>query len=621
MKKKTTFDTGDVRSKSSNLTDYTNMSPEERGTYNTPINTSIQNDKPNPAVKDCIRLIAENFTAKNQRDVKNQKIIDLIEAGYEIRQPLGPKKINTKKLMQVFWKMLIQSKLLDFEIHGSQKEEWEEDVMTASFSTILHKGNYHGSFRDKGGVAPNMFLFGDGFRLIGPRRQSGFPIEFTPISNTNLYVNTQATGFRNGNKRVSKAAVVFSGTWDQFISYFPEAKNIAGMGRVPREVSYYKETEATYLQRIKQDKKITEWCYYFDIEHRVYCLFAGAACTILELKVGKEYPYVYTDEEGREVPYIPVSDYSCIPATQGFYNHGVGELIYDLVLLYAGIFNQLSQNIEDNVNPIDFVNLPQGEEDKFFEKIQMAYQERALGRRAFVPIGTGNGANNQVTLQPFTTQAQIGEAIQLFDRIDLELKRIGIFLDELDLSTTPTEMEILSHLETKNEFMRQIMEFNSSEAEFELNVTKDFIKKFVKSNDKTPINLTTRIKNPKTGELVRFDDLTLGLVKKELVNNNWFIRMNDRSGFVPSNTQKRAENMQLLPLMPAGSKGQMERIKEIGRLNNIDVSDEDLQPPQPQGVPQGGSPDLTQPNLNRAGMDAAAMARGELVNKNVPQLV
>ena len=217
----------------------------------------------------------------------------------------------------------------------------------------------------------------------------------------------------------------------------------------------------------------------------------------------------------------------------------------------------------------------------------MAYHERALGRRALIPVPYDGVTNNQVTLQPFATTVLMNEAEALFERIDLELKRMGIYLDEPD-SPDKTATEVLSNIEKSNEFVRQIMEFNADEVEFELKVVLNMCKKFIKKSDKTPLDLTTIIEFD--GKPVRADFLTLGTFRKALDDRNWFFRVNSRSGTIPSGVMQRAQLSSVLPLLPQGSKAQMEGIKSLASLSDVDfVTDQSLAPPPQQG--------LTPPNV------------------------
>lgn len=552
-----------------------------RGTLEPEINYNAQDDTDNPAVRDCLKLLTENFTEKNAQDTKNDQVLDLIEAGFEIREPNGPRVINSKKLIQVYWKIVNKLKPLDFHFHGTNRPEHMEDLVTEGMGTVLKKGGYASSFRDKGGTASNLVAFGDAFRLIGARGEKGFPVEFTTALNSNIYVNVEATGFRSGAKPVRKCAVVFSGTWAEFVALFPGGAKIATVGEIPRDISQLKETDQSTWQQLQRgNADLIEWCYYYDLDNLSYTLFAGSKCSILKQENGDAYPFRFKDEEGRDVPYIPVSHYMCLPSLRGFYNHSVFSMVYDLAILYQQIFNELSGYVRENVNPIELVNLPREEADKFFGKMAAAYRMRAEGKRAFVPIEYDATGQGSVSSQSLIRQGLINEAIALFDRIDLEIKRLGVHLDEIE-SAQATATQILSDQERADQFVAQIMEFNASEVEMELLIAQDLVKKAVAKNDKTPLHITTSIEVD--GVEVKGGAFTLGQLKDELSKHEYFPRVNSRSGAIPSNTMRRAQLMQVLPLLQSYPDAQARVIKALTGLNEVDVGA--LAPPASPEMP------------------------------------
>ncbi len=557
--------------------------------------TKVKNNANDTVVAACIQHVTDNFTQKNQRDTKNLAIQRLIEDAYSIKDPNAPMMITTKKAVQVVWRVINKMKQNDFTLHGVQATPIEEKLATASFSTILKKGHYDATFSQKNGMAMNSVYYGDSFRLISPRAEGSFPVQFTVVDNTNVYVNTKATSMR-GTRPVTKMALIFSGTLSQFEAMFPSFKGKVGAGTVPRSISFRKDQSEEWIQRMDSQDQIIEWCYYFDIESRSYVLFAGSACTIIEKKVGKDYPYVMK-EDGREMPYIPVSHRSCMPSSEGFYNHGIMDYIYDLCVLERRVFNLMAKSIEDNVNPLEIVNLPNNEVGKFFNKLERAMQERAMGRRAFIPIEQDGISNQGASLQPFYTTALVNEAQALFGMIDLSFQRMGIYLDEPE-SPNQTATEILSNIEKSNEFIRQIGEYNNDESEFELKMVLDMSKKFIRKTDKTPLDLTTTVEID--GEVVRADFLTLGVFRQALDDRHWFVRSNSQKGVIQSNVMRRAQIAQVMPYLLPGSKTQIDAIKEVASLNDVDyeITGETLQPPQPQeGVAAGGQSAMPQGNL------------------------
>lgn len=554
-------------------------------------NADIQNDSTDPIVESCLQHITDNFTQKNQRDTKNRYIQQVIEDAQAVRDPEAPQMITTKKLIEALWRVINRMKQLDFSLHGVQASPIEEKLATAAFSTVLKNGGYDSTFRDKNGLAMNSCYYGDAFRLISPRREKGFPVEFTMVDNTNVYVNTKATSMR-GNRPVTKMALVFSGTISQFNALFPSFAGKVGAGYIPRNRAFQKDQTEKYIQRFDSEEDVCEWCYYFDIEKRDYVLFAGSSCTIIEKKSGEDYPYTMIDN-GQEIAYIPVSHRMCMPASEGFYNHGIPDFIIDLCILDRRVFNLMAKSIEDNVNPLEFVNLPNNTVGNFFNKIERAMQERAMGRRAFVPIEHDGISNQSVSIQPFYTTALVNEAEALFNNVNLHLKRIGIYLDDPD---TPgqTATEILSNIEKSNEFIRQIGEYNASETEFELKMALDMCKKFISKNDKTPLDMTTMVEID--GQKVRADFLTLGLFKQALEDRHWFVKVNSKNGVIPSSTMRRAQLAQVVPFLPQGSKAQLDAVSEIASMNDVDFSVTEQTMQGTEGQPQAGaSSELAQP--------------------------
>jgi hypothetical protein len=399
------------------------------------------------------------------------------------------------------------------------------------------------------------------------------------IDNSAVYVDSLATKMRGGTRPVRKLALVYQSTWDQFVKLFPSAAKTAGIGVIPRPAGIGKDTSQSWLQQVDQPARLIEWCYYFDLEHQAYVLFAGANCTIIEKKMGKDYPYILNKGQKYEKPYIPVSHYMCLDGSEGFYNRGVLDYAYDLAITYRKLYNMLYQSVEDNVYPLELVNLPEDEADEFFGKVEAAYHERSLGRRAMIPIKQNGLSNQNVSMQAFYTTALINEAEGIFNRISLEFKRMGIYLDEPEEGGV-TATEILSNIEKSNAFVREIMEKNASEIEFELEVALDMTKTTIKPSEKTQLNLTTMIKAP-DGQPLRADVLTLGMAAKEFKARNWFFTVNSRSGVVPSNAMQQAKISQVIASTLPGSPTQREALKAMVELNDFDWMDDEATPNQP----------------------------------------
>ena len=212
---------------------------------------------------------------------------------------------------------------------------------------------------------------------------------------------------------------------------------------------------------------------------------------------------------------------------------------------------------------------------------------RAAGKKGFVPMerDPSDPAGSTVQSQTLTTQNLFNEWQAVFDRLDQEIRRLGINIDELETSSGTTATEILALEENSNAFVKQVMEYNASESQFLVELTLDFITQFVGKKNKSPLNLTTQI-DLGGGETVRADGFTLGQLSRELKDNNYFVKINARTGAIPSKALERAQLAGVLGLAAPGSPAHTKLVGQIARLSDIDIPGADFM----QAQPQGGAP-------------------------------
>jgi len=108
----------------------------ELETLDPKVNTNVRDDKENKTVITALKVIDRFNNAKVQKDIDNRSIQDLFEAGFEIHEPNGPRKINSKMLQQAIWRIISRMKPLDFTIHGSSRPPEVEKLVTAGVSTV-----------------------------------------------------------------------------------------------------------------------------------------------------------------------------------------------------------------------------------------------------------------------------------------------------------------------------------------------------------------------------------------------------------------------------------------------------------------------------------------------------
>ena len=544
-------------------------------------NDNVQFDFNDPAVRNALRVIeVQHKSEKSIKDTDNRRIQDLFEDGFLVRNPRGTRKIHSKKLYQAVWRTANRMKPLDFVLHGTGRPREIERIVTGGVATVMDRGGYLNALRSKQGAFFNLLMYGDGFIQVGSNpKDKSTPILYNSISNNNVYFDNFATGMRatGWGRACTKCVVIFSHSWAEFVSLFPEMKNKAGLGRIPREYDPHKE-----LERWKEDQQslepedLVEVAYAYDIVNKNYCAFAGKGATkIFEFK-GEDYPFIFN-----KTPYIPVLQFMCMPSSEGFYNKGIGSMIYELSLISQRLLNMEVGHIEENTYPIELINLPQGEATNFFKKLNAAHKMRAAGRRGYLPVEYDSTGSNAVTSQSLVTQNLFNEWQAIFDRLDRELVRMGIVLDEVDRSGNPTATQILAEEENANSFVKQIMEYNASESKFAVDLTMDQVVEFIPPKNKEPLNLTTKIEI--NGEEFRADGITMGMVKKELKDHNYFTVI---TGAYPSNALRNAQLSRVLQVVPPGSPAQVRAIKELASLHGFEMAGNELgqQAPQTEGL-------------------------------------
>lgn len=562
----------------------------------------VVSGKDNKAVKTCLQLIQDNQSAKSQEDAKNRMIRDLIEKGFEVREPDGPRRINVKKLYQAWWKTMQRVKLLDFTLHASQREDHWEKITTDGVSTVLRKSGYVSMFVDKGGLFQNGFGYGKGFGLFGTQEE-GFPMKFIPLANDNVYVDARATAMRSGSKPVKKACVISSMSWAEFAGKYPEWAEITEPGAIPREVSS-QELDQDYNQT-NEEKHFVELARYYDIANKHFVEFAGRECTVNPDPNGEmsdeAYPFTFKNREtNEEENYIPVIHFSCLPSFQGFYDHGIFDSIYDLALLYQRIMNMQANYTIEGVDPINWLTVPAGQAGDTLQKMDDAMMMRAQGKKPFAIIeqDASNPGANQISAQSLQVQSLMNEAQMMFDRIDLEIKRFGISLDEPEAGNI-TATQILSDEENANRFVKQVMEMNASEFEFIINVVLDQIPKVVKKGNKTPLQMTTKVKVPTEDggeEVIRPDGITLGMLSDELRKHEYFVKVNRRSGADMTKLLMAQANAQFATTQP-GTPAYFELQASMAQMRDLDLDAAAFgaQPPAPPQAEQAGPPGQAAP--------------------------
>ena len=540
----------------------------------------VQSDREDKYVQNALCLIESNYTDKVDQDNKNWKIQKLLDEGFKVSDPVGPRRISSKMLQQAIWRLVSRTKILDFSVHGTGRPPEIEMLVTAAINTVLDKGKFKQAMVSKDGAFFKQYLYGDAFTHVGTNPdEKGFPIKFNSISNNNVYVDTYATAMRGAGdgKNVTKCVVVFSYSWAEACRLYPDIKRKnAGPGKIPTDSSVFKDLEKTFTQEADNDSNdVTQVAHCYDISNKAYTIIVGKATTVIKNLKGDKYPFMKDGE-----PYIPVIQNICMPTAAGFYNAGIGAMLYDLAIVSRQLLNMELAHVEDSTYPITLVSVPQGESAKFFNKLARAHDLRAAGYKGMVAMEYDplNPGASSVQAQSLLTNNLVNQWQLIYDTLTREIQRLGISLDEVDRGTNVTASQIIAEEESANAFVKQVMEYNASELQFTIELAIEMIKTFVSVDDDTPLNLTTEIQT-ELGS-VRADGITLGMIADELKTHNYFVKVNSRSGAIPSNIFKQAQITRVLPLLQPGSPEQVQLIKEFARLNDQDIALEAVAAPQ-----------------------------------------
>lgn len=570
---------------------YTDL--QEEDTLDTKVNQDVRSDTDNKAVLTYLNLISSNNNEKTLQIGENNAIQSLLESTFDISSPDGTVKINSMRLYQAFWRTANRLKPLDFMLHGTGRPPHIEALMTAAVTTIMDRGGYNSALRDKNGSFFSCLSYGDGPVMVGanPDKKSYAPIQFTPISINNIYMDNFCTGIRNRGQAGSayRAVAIFSYSWNQACKIWPELAKIGGIGQIPRQEGVWKELERDVYQTQNMEDEV-EIAFGVDINARNFTIFAGQSCTVLEEYNDDDFPFV--SEDG--TAYIPFLQFICMPSSEGPYNHGLGALLYKLSLVTSKLLNLEYGHAEDSTYPITLVNVPQGEAANFFGKLAEATRQRQAGKKPFVAMPYDPNMPNaqRVEAQTLLTNNLFQEWQVLYDTLINEIQMLGINLKELTANGNPNQLEILTQEENSDAWVRQMMEYNASETQKAVEITLDAIRKFVSPKSKIPLDLTTTM--DVEGMQVRPEGITMGMIAQELRDHHYFVRVNARTGAIPSNTMLRAKLAVTKANAVPGSKAWLKIVDMENKVNDIDIPIDDFSMDQMQGAAPGAGAEQSQ---------------------------
>lgn len=512
-------------------------------------------------VSKFLHLIMDNtLNDKAERDNKNELIRALFKEGFDIHDPSGTKKIGSKVLQQCLWRVMSKIKFLDYAIHGTGKEDAAEQLTTEGVRTVMDRGDLSQCFRDKCGVFQNACMYGDGFLFFGKGENDENPVKYRVLRNEDVYADNFAYGVR-GVRPANKMVVIFQFDKDEAYELWPELKENNIFGRIP---GTYEDDER---DSDREATDILEIAWAWDKSMKDHIIFAGTQGYLVDEFCDEEYPYM---KNGK--PYIPVFQFLCQPSEDGFWNYGIGDMVYDLAVVTAKLLNMEVGHIEENVHPVTLINAPQSKVDELVMKMSEAALARKAGKKPFVAMEfDAQGGQQSVAAQSLLTQNLASEWQIVWDRLVREISRLGINIDDADRGAGFTATQIYAEEETQNAFVKQMQEYNASETKELIECSLDAIKEFVSTRNDTELNLMTRIKL-KDNSTMRIDKkVTMGMLSKELKDNNYFVVVNARGGVDKSDLLRMTNLQQQLAITPPGSPEYSELYRRISEIRGLDM--------------------------------------------------
>lgn len=573
---------------------------------------NVEDGKMNEGVIGALELIEKNYQTKTENDSRVQMKRYLYDEAFKGRMNTYPKFLTQKLPYQAVWQTLSRMKVLDFQIQGTGRKEWQEALVTAGVQTVLDWGGFYELWRGKNGIAFGMCVDGDAFVWIQKNPKKGKPILFNVISCTNVYVDSGALGFRGlgAGREATKAVVIFSYSWGQFCKLYPDVADKVTIGKIPRDF-FSKETGRVQIKEVDRQEDLIEVAHAYDIDNDVYTSFAGASCTVIEQLEGDAYPHKHKGES-----FIPVVQFFGIPSGDGFWNYSLMDLLWDISDSGTKLKNMEMGHVWENTWPLVNLSLPQGEAAKYIEKMTTAYEMRANGYNGIIVNEYDPQNPYDVKADSLTTDNMGQDWAVVQQTLDTETQRSGIVLDSGDLGADPTRFQLMAEEDKKTAFVKKMLEDNASNFQAIVEYTMDAIQSMSR-NDQTPLNLRVEVIEteddqaetamdammeagaPEAEAMQTTDEMlqggmfkpkkmpkrevnnkTLGWVAGELKDYNYFVDIDARSGAYTTELVKLAK-LEGIVAEP-GTKAYAKVSSERAKLQGLDIDEDDFNPEAPE---------------------------------------
>ena len=470
------------------------------------------------------------------------RIQDLYSEQFSLERHGGKKMLNGFLLFQCLWKTATKMKIPDFTIcHKSLDEKTLFDVNLA-INSIVRDSCLVNAFTDKTAVFFRSLLFGDAFVRIGASYDS--PIKFETCSIQDIWIDSNALEMRSsgGNIDVDELAISYYYSKSEFDSLYPNFSNKVIAGKVP---FFDGSDEGDFVQVV----------HYYSRSRREYIVLAGSNAVSVFSVCGDDYPYYDLHNK----PYIPVLHFACFPSLDGFYNSGLGNLLYNLHIETRRLMNMAISAISNRVDPLYTITMKKSKIAEFQNWFYKALEAKSRGEMGIIPVDTDENGNAEYgRVQSIIGEELSNEFERLLAQYDQIVKRLGINLDDISYSGDTARHTILRE-ENSSNFVRQIIEQNSSEFRFAIECILSAIRDFVAHDDNS-----------------RIASMTMGELSQILADDGFYVDVDLRSGAYLNNAFEIAKIDEVLKHLPRESKAYSKVISERSKLLGVEIQEDDL---------------------------------------------
>ncbi len=555
------------------------------------INKNPLDNSDDIVINTALQLYTNAKSSHWERDAKNKLIKDRIKKTFELKNITSWSSYTSALLHNVIFKFSEQMKPLDYQLICEWKDSEIIDVQKSWLNFILEKSWFMNAMRDKWWVFENILSYWDAFLSIwnSSNRKKGDLIKFRSTDAWRVFVSQFATKMRSpsSENEVDDCLVIYNYSWDQFCEMYPDAETKATKWNIPTVDS--ENLQYSDIQEAETTERNIEVAHYYNKVKKIYTVFAWSTATkILEFKWDK-YPFIKNRWKIDESAYIPLLHFMCFPSIEWFYNYWIAEKIYQIDQLKEEIKNNWYRAMRRNINAPQVYNIASGSSDEFFAQFELV-QELNKKWEDWIIVNEVSkwDSSSKANVESLTAPAVTQDLQIMIADLEDELVDMWINLKWNSTDAWKTARALLIEEENKERTIIAILEQNTSEWQFAIELVIEYIKSIPKSDD-TPVIIDSEVEldnweMKKVSEMLK-NPITLWDIWEEFRKHDYRVLIDSRSGSYQSKVTEAIRLNQLIWLT-AWTPAQKKIIKSFWKLYwKADLFKEEAQPQQ-EWVPQ-----------------------------------